>query len=50
MARLNVMIDDNLAKKLRLRSVELYGGEKGALSKAIGDAVEQWLEKPPRKK
>lgn len=43
-------MEDALAKKLRLRSVELYNGEKGALSKAIADAVEQWLEKPARKK
>ena len=44
------MMEDSLAKRLRLRSVELYGGEKGALSKAISDAVEQWLDKSPRKK
>ena len=50
MARLNIMMKDDLAKRLRLRSVELYGGEKGALSKAIANAVEQWLEKPPKKK
>jgi post-segregation antitoxin (ccd killing protein) len=50
MARLNIMMDDDLAKKLRLRSVELYDGEKGALSHAISDAVERWLEKSPTKK
>jgi post-segregation antitoxin (ccd killing protein) len=50
MARLNILLDDDLAKRLRLRSVELYDGEKGALSHAIADAVEQWLEKGPRKK
>ena len=50
MARLNILLDDDLAKRLRLRSVELYGGEKGALSRAIADAVEQWLEKPSSKK
>jgi len=45
MARLNILLDDDLAKRLRIRSVELYGGAKGSLSQAISDAVEFWLEK-----
>jgi hypothetical protein len=52
-ARLNILLDDDLAKRLRLQAVELYDGEKGALSQAIGDAVKYWLEKkdqPSRKK
>jgi len=44
MARLNILIDDDLAKRLRVRAVELYDGEKGALSRAISDAVVLWLE------
>ncbi|HZY95366.1 MAG TPA: hypothetical protein VFE98_11015 [Candidatus Bathyarchaeia archaeon] len=50
MARLNLLLEDDLAKKLRLRAVELYDGEKGALSRAISDAVELWLEKPASRK
>ncbi len=53
MARLNIVLDDGLAKRLRLRSVEVYNGEKGALSHAISDALELWLERKesaPRKK
>ena len=44
MARLNIMLPDDLAKQLRLRAIELYDGEKGALSKAIADAVTLWLK------
>jgi len=40
-----VSLQENPAKRLRLRSVELYDGEKGALSHAISDAVELWLER-----
>lgn len=53
LARLNILLDDDLAKRLRIRAVEVYGGEKGSLSQAISDAVQFWLEKkgqPPRKK
>ena len=52
MARLNILLDDDLAKRLRLRAVELYDGEKGSLSKAISDAVEYWLrgKGQPKKK
>ncbi len=53
MARLNILLDDNLAKRLRIRAVEIYGGEKGSLSQAITDAVQFWLEKkdhPSRRK
>ena len=50
MARLNILMDDDLAKKLRIRAVEIYGGEKGGLSQAIGEAVEQWLQKPIKRK
>ncbi len=50
MARLNIVLDDELAKKLRIRAVEVYGGQKGSLSQAISDAVEFWLEKPASKK
>jgi len=53
MARLNIILPDDLAKDLRLRAVELYDGEKGALSKAIAEAVRLWLkqrEPPARRK
>ncbi len=50
MVRLNILLNDELAKRLRIRAVEVYGGAKGSLSQAISDAVEYWLEKPPSKK
>jgi hypothetical protein len=45
MARLNILLDDDLAKRLRIKAVEIYGGSKGGLSQAISDAVQFWLEK-----
>jgi hypothetical protein len=45
MARLNILLDDDLARRLRIKAVEIYGGTKGGLSQAIGDAVRFWLEK-----
>jgi len=45
LARLNILLDDDLAKRLRLRSVELYDGGKGALGPAVSDAVKLWLER-----
>jgi len=51
LARFNIILPDDLAKQLRLRVVELHGGEKGALSKAIAEAVELWLrQKEPSSK
>jgi len=37
-------IDDALEKKFRIEVARLYGGQRGALSKAIKEAIELWLE------
>ena len=53
MAELHIIISDDLAKELRMRILELYGSEKGALSKAVAEAIRLWLkqrEAPPRKR
>jgi hypothetical protein len=51
MARLTIVLPDDLTRDLRIRAVEVYNGEKGALGKAVADAVRVWLKQPsPRKK
>ncbi len=51
MARLTIVIPDDVTKELRIRAVEVYDGEKGALGKAVTDAIRVWLKQPlPQKK
>ena len=45
MARISVMLSDELEKKLRLKTVEEYGGRKGDLSRAVEEAVRTWVAK-----
>ncbi|HYU87823.1 MAG TPA: hypothetical protein VEL52_03935 [Candidatus Bathyarchaeia archaeon] len=46
MARVTLVLPDELAKELRLKAVEVYGGEKGWLGKAVTDAIRLWLKQP----
>jgi len=41
---IHVRIDKNLEKKFRIEVARLYGGERGALSKAIEEAIQLWLK------
>ena len=43
MGRINVELPDELEKKLRFKSIEMFGGKKGDLSRAIEEAVKQWV-------
>jgi len=45
MAKLTIVIPDELDKKLRVRIAQKYGGKKGALGEAIREGIELWLEK-----
>ncbi len=45
MGRMNIVLSDEVEKQLRLKVVEVYGGQKGALSKAIEEAILIWLKK-----
>ena len=38
-------IPDELEKKLRLKTIERFGGKKGDLSRAVEEAIKQWLTK-----
>jgi len=43
MGRINVELSDELERKLRFRTIERFGGKKGDLSKAIVEAVNNWV-------
>jgi len=45
MGRISVALSDELEKKLRLKTIERFGGRKGDLSKAVEEAVETWVAK-----
>lgn len=36
-------IDDGLERKFRIEVTRLYGGQRGALSKVVAEAIELWL-------
>jgi hypothetical protein len=40
---IHVRIDKQLEKKFRVEVARLYGGERGALSRAIKEAIELWV-------
>jgi hypothetical protein len=42
---IHVRIEKQLAKKFRIEVTRLYGGERGALSRAIEEAINLWLKK-----
>jgi hypothetical protein len=45
MGRINVELSDELEKKLRFKTIEMFGGKKGDLSRAIEEAVKKWVTK-----
>ncbi len=45
-ARLTIVIPDDVTKELRIRAVEVYDGKKGALGKAVTDAIRIWSKQP----
>jgi post-segregation antitoxin (ccd killing protein) len=50
---LHVTIPADLAKEFRARILDLYGVERGALSRAVAEAIRLWLkqkEAPAKKK
>ncbi len=50
MGRLDVVIPDDLEKQFRRGVLDKYGAEKGALSKAIAEAMRLWLREPTKSK
>jgi len=47
MGRMDILIPDGVENRFRVRVVQLYGGERGALSKAVKEAIELWLAQHP---
>ena len=45
LGRLNLVLSDDLERKLRLAVVNRYGGRKGDLSEAVEQAIRDWLGK-----
>jgi hypothetical protein len=41
--RISAVLPDELEKKLRLRALEIFGGKKGDLSRAVEEAVKTWV-------
>ena len=44
MGRIGVDLPDELEKRLRLKTIETFGGRKGDLSRAVEEAIETWVE------
>jgi hypothetical protein len=42
---IHVRIDKTLNKTFRIEVTRLYGGERGALSRAVEEALRLWLKK-----
>jgi hypothetical protein len=45
MGRISVSIQDELEKKLRFTTIEIYGGKKGDLTRAVEAAIQTWVAK-----
>ena len=45
MGRISVDLPDELEKQLRIKTVEVFGGKKGDLSRAVEEAVKTWIGK-----
>jgi len=45
MGRISVSLSDELEKSLRFKTVEIFGGKKGDLSRAVEEAITTWVAK-----
>ncbi len=50
MRRLDVIVPEDLERELRIRVAELFSGERGAVSKAVTEAIRLWLKQKPSRK
>jgi hypothetical protein len=44
MGRIDVIISDELEKKLRMKAVQDFGGKKGSLTVALERAIILWVD------
>jgi hypothetical protein len=45
MGRICVELSDELEKQLRFKTIEIFGGKKGDLTRAVQEAVKTWIAK-----
>ena len=45
MGRMQIVLPHKVELKLRKKAAEKYGYKKGAISKAMEEAIEDWLKK-----
>ena len=43
MGRISVALSDELEKQLRFKTIEIFGGKKGDLTRAVEEAVKTWI-------
>jgi hypothetical protein len=43
MGRISAILPDDLEKELRLKALNVFGGKKGDLSRAVEEAVKTWV-------
>lgn len=46
MARIDVVLPDELENQLRVEIAKRYGGRKGDLGRAVEEAIRLWMSKP----
>lgn len=44
MGQINVILPDELEEKLRIIAAKKFGFKRGALKKAVIEAIEKWVE------
>lgn len=44
MGRMQIVLDDDLEKKLRAKAFDKYGLKKGSISKAVEEAIKAWIK------
>ena len=42
MGRISAILSDQLEKELRLKSLEVFGGKNGDLSRSVEEAIKTW--------
>ena len=43
MGRIDAIIPDELESKFKIKIIQKFGGKKGDLQKAVGEAIELWV-------
>ena len=50
MGRLDVLLPDELEREFRIQVATRLGGTKGAISKAVAEALRLWMKEDGRRK